>query len=99
MSAVREVLQAARERIAKGWCQGQSAKGVGTDAESYCALGALSGPHMKMDIKLILDARELLSAAVYKKTLKWDVVNFNDQGHRTQADVLEVFDMAIEACP
>ena len=71
-------------------------------AESFCALGALSFAKNKLGVKNER-ARRALQYVAYFKTAQLHntptslaVVNFNDNLLTTQADVLELFDQAIQ---
>ena len=94
----KELLIAARAKIAQGWCQGMDAadaQGNPVDwssrkARQWCISGAMAnacdGFHE--------GARAaLLSAAKARSLVRW-----NDAQGRTQAQVLKLFDKAIKAC-
>ena len=81
----KEVLIAARANVKEGWTQGAYYR----DGKC-CAKGAL--------YLATTDARTLLRAqAVLERMLGWYLLNWNDAPERTQADVIDLFDRAIEA--
>lgn len=95
----REILIGARERIARGWAQGNfayNAEGdrVGSsdpEACKWCVVGAIYAttdrPFLRQDA--------MSAVAVHSKTGALPI--WNDAPERTQADVLAAFDRAIEA--
>ncbi len=97
-STTKDILVAARGLVAHGWCQGHAYRQA---QDEYCALGAVNNVGVTaQNLCRHMEARELLKNAVSKRNFgDRDVVRFNDALGRTQADVLEVFDMAIEAAP
>lgn len=94
--SVREVLVAARERIAKpgGWTQrayardaeGRATAIFGGRAVCYCALGALTS----------VDADPYVYA-VLRNVVEVSTDLWNDAPGRTQAQVIAAFDAAIAA--
>lgn len=104
----KEALIAARELIAKpgAWCQGHYAidsdlmvtDPSGGDACSWCPLGALGRVttwrgQMDAQPDAFLDASDRLSVSAGAQIVRW-----NDDGTRTQAEVIALFDQAIETC-
>ena len=97
----KEILRGARERIARGWCQGafaRNAHGAKTyatsaDAVSWSAYGAIAAAEPDPD--------ERLGAVVWFFSAAPDAMSMFDWNNcedRTQDDVLAVFDKAIERC-
>ncbi len=95
MSTVKELLIEGRARIEQGWCQGQSM--VRGAPPSFCMLGAIDSTRIDY-VPACIEARLLLTRVVLQKHGINDVIRFNDMLGRTQADVLEVYDMAIGEC-
>ena len=104
LERIFRALRGARERIARGWTQGATARveawGLvvvpqSPQATCWCAVGALESA-----TRYLSDAGDALMAL--RKVLprgKWgrDVSHFNDAPSTTQADVLALFDRAIAA--
>jgi hypothetical protein len=101
-----EQLIAARKLVAKNWTQGESARNVngvatdafGDDAVSFCALGALRA---KAGIPFNYEAVEALAAAtpgipLLIKSPETTITRFNDEADTIQADVLALYDRAIQ---
>lgn len=99
---VIEVLKEARSKVAQGWCQGPcavNADGMSVPPESakackWCVYGALEvvageEPDVRRMAELILDKEA--NAPAYS-----NCVGFNEYPGRTQAEVLDLFDRAIE---
>lgn len=99
----KEILIAARAKVAQGWTQCASAENssghvTGTkcaDARAWCAIGAINA---------VTDTITDANAAAWSlaNTLGIGptvIVKWNDTHNRTQAEVLAAFDRAIEACP
>ena len=95
----KEILIAARAKLAQGWTQGWYAKNKqgqhlsvhSPDATCWCSIGALiavSGPTDDFSA-----CERLLNEVVSDN----GIVTFNDRPWRTQAEVLAAFDKAIEA--
>lgn len=106
MKTTLEILKAARERVAKGWTQGEVARdaaglavgSISQDAVCWCSLGALNGalgPGESWDGWS--DAKKLLriAAGIYDNI---SIVDWNDAPGRTQAEVIAAFTRAIEMC-
>ena len=99
MTEVTELLTEARARIARGWTQGASARDVtgsvtrawAEEAVCWCAMGAVAC--RDDDWTTAEPAWAALRAAVGGET--W-VSEWNDAPGRTQADVLALYDRAIE---
>lgn len=95
----REILVAARERVAKGWSKRSYARdvtgqpcGYGSGAAvSFCALGAIyaSADDLIAEITAVQTLRQTLGVR--------SIPEFNDDRKTTHADVLAAFDKAIEA--
>lgn len=92
-----EVLKIGRARIARGWCrfslaensQGHSCDPEGLQAVAWCALGGLMhDSHWGFST-----AFDSLAAMLGSSHL----ADWNNQPHRTQADVLALYDKAIAA--
>ena len=103
MSAVREVLVNARELISKpeAWTKRSYARSAGGDpvvpyspkAACWCVSGAIS--ISGRDITVRWAARDAILFAAGTSVM--DVPTWNDAPERTHAEVLAVFDKAIEA--
>ncbi len=93
MSLVRDILVTARAKVAHGWCQGQRWKTV-DGRTCFCALGAIEqalsqqGGPWELKYPVVQALRDQIVGGV---------VDWNDETGRTQAEVLSVFDRAIEA--
>lgn len=86
------VLERARERIARGWCQG---KAEGPDG-SVCIIGALHHAFYGGIGPLTPEAAYPLRVAVEQMGLDPETVSiWNDAPGRTQAEVLARFDTAV----
>jgi hypothetical protein len=94
-----DILTAARDRIASGWCQRHSALDAdgkpafpsSAKAVKFCVIGALAASHvLYLDESVIKPLRESAGIPKDKSLFHW-----NDQPGRTQAEVLEAFDRAI----
>ncbi len=89
----KEVLIAARGLIKKGWIQGVDSQ-VRNGVTCYCAVGAV---HSVLPGIYQTEPLEALRGAlsVHDKA-RGGVMSFNDAEGRTQAEVLALFDRAIE---
>lgn len=95
-----DVLRAARERIEKGWCQGDYARSkhgrvVDSDdpeAALWCASGALWAEVDLSQIDVYGHAQSLLERYVADDCIE----DWNDAPGRDKAEVLNLFDKAIE---
>lgn len=89
----RKELIKARRLIARGWCQGQ-AREQRLFGNSYCTLGALA----KAAGRNYYSGKAF--GAIQSEVLKQDyasgIVTWNDAPGRTQQEVLDLFDRAIE---
>lgn len=85
MTAV-EVLRAAREKVAAGWCKGADRNRDGR----YCLMGAINAATDDWDA--LAPARQGIYRLVGDTPRTW-----NDAIGRTQAEVLAVLDQAIAA--
>lgn len=96
-----EVLRAARERIEKGWCQGTYARrSDGTPADhadpgtvAWCASGALWNDASPCDLEVYADAAAVLESYLPRDL---EIEDWNDAPGRDKAEVLNLFDKAIE---
>ena len=106
----KQILVKARALIERGWTQNTAARNADGDhvaatsrhACRWCATGALyvvyeSIPEWREDPKPA-EARDLVRAAIPNRNDYETIVGFNDADNTTQADVLAVFDKAIERC-
>src|SRR5690349_5736981 len=97
MSAVADVLRAARERVARGWCQGvdardRSRRSVDPWSKSacrWCMMGSLHAEDRPSGYEN--SALQLLKLAIGEGF----VTCWNDAKGRTQAEVIAAFDKAI----
>jgi len=96
-----QILLRARELVAAGWTQGESARDAGGKkispfsykAVCFCALGATHRAEEELGA-----TTAIWDSAIRKLhpfTEKWNVAGWNDTPGRTQADVLAAFDAAI----
>ena len=93
-----ELLTEARALIAKGWCQGASARDVhgipadfwGQKAVTFCMSGALC----RME-NFIFDAHRTSRNILYSVIEVNNLATWNDREGRTQEEVLAAFDKAI----
>lgn len=96
---LREVLVEARGLIAHGWTQyavardtyEQPVPATSTDACRWCATGAITRA-----VRLANESDLLFMAAVGAVAPNRSITRWNDAPGRTQAEVLEAFDSAIE---
>ena len=95
----REILVAARAKVAQGWTQHAAARRAdgalsmtkSKDAVCWCAVGAINAvATCTGDVDLALK--------VIGVELGHGLILFNDTPGRTQAEVLAVFDRAIARC-
>jgi len=84
------ILREARAIVAEGWCKGVAEDGQG----NHCALGALAlaAPRERV-IKTIIP---ILNKALPKSFSFGTIACYNDSLSTTQADILALFDRAIE---
>lgn len=91
---VRDALSAARSLVVAGWCQGKAMK-LTMEGPRYCAIGALSAAtRCGYDRDLMDDCKAVLEASM---PTRFTLVQFNDAPGRTQAEVVALFDRALEA--
>ena len=107
---IKQILTEARALIEKGWTQGKLAKNVwghqvrydDPDACAFCSLGALRKAVHKINPDLYPKLRHQLALAIGEDPSAgseyYQVVRFNDAPGRTQAEVLAMFDKAINEC-
>lgn len=88
-TTVIEALTEARNLVAAGWTQGRFRK-PGSPV-SFCASGALYEVVGIFDSDLVRKALERALPEGYEY-----LVDFNDEPGRTQAEVVALFDLAIE---
>lgn len=82
--STQTVLRQARNKVAKGWCQGAE-----FDGKNYCALGAVDAS--TTDLNELIDALDIFAGAVDTDRIGiW-----NDRPERTKTQVLAAFDAAI----
>jgi hypothetical protein len=101
VSTVAEKLREARALIAKGWTQGEFARtktGRKTPPKSpsatcFCASGAVIRATGAAGVAEGLFSQEF---RVLRQAVRGNVVIWNDAPERTQAEVLQAFDRAIE---
>lgn len=95
-----EILTAARDLVARGWCQGTMARtrhGCPTawtlpDAASFCSVGAVQAAAGASEGESVYEAFEFFADVIDRARIpKW-----NDAPGRTQAEVVAAFDRAIE---
>lgn len=109
MSTARDMLAAARKRIAAPGCWTQHAFAkdptglvvCSTDARatSYCMLGALlAGCNPKVFETWTAEAESCLVTEIRKTSSYGSISGYNDAKARTHADVLNTYDAAINAC-
>lgn len=84
-----DVLRKARELVAAGWCKGAYQQG-----RRFCAVGALRAACPDEDMVVAVAHRRL--GAYLPELVGGDVVRYNDAHTTTHADVLALFDRAIE---
>lgn len=100
---VLEVLKAARERVARGWTQhaharlstGQPTRSNDSAAASWCAVGALGDGHddsIETCATCAAETRLVIAAGAER----FGLVGWNDASGRTQEEVLQAFDKAIQ---
>lgn len=101
-----EILQKARGLIEKGWTQGEIARGKDNERRSeydseaicWCMVGSIfcaSGP---LDDYLIPNPeRKKAFLAIESAVGRLNLAAWNDESGRTQSEVLQAFDKAIEA--
>lgn len=101
---VVETLTRARERLRRGWCQGAYV----TVGGSVCAIGAIFGGHPDRVRSAWTPKRFVHALSVLYEILKPDgtvtdleyhrsiIERYNDATDRTQGEVLDLFDRAIE---
>lgn len=95
--SVVDVLRQARERVASGWCQrwlavdsrGHPIHYSDPNACEFCAMGAISVSGNKIDSYFAFD---LLRTAIGNES----IATWNDDPFRTQRQVVDAFDKAIE---
>lgn len=94
--SVATTLQKARERVARGWLQGEAENRART---RVCAAQAISYPvnWVCSDEEISAANTWLLIAAEEQTGLHWSAVaQWNDYAGRTQQEVLDTFDHAIK---
>lgn len=87
-SPVIEALREGRARVERGWCQHTSMNAAG----AVCALGALGDQYGNLRVP---DAGDMLCATAGAQCYA-DIGNWNDAPERTQADVIALYDKAID---
>lgn len=102
MTQLLDDLRAARELVAAGWCQGESALGkrgnivsiFDDHAVAFCASGACERAASRRDE--MTEHSERLHFALLAVIQVDDVAEWNDAPERTQADVVAAFTAAIQ---
>ena len=96
-STVLEVLRRGRARIAAGWCQGAFRRVAPDGREHFCAEGALREYHVGVEhSQTNLKSEVYLNAALRTIAPRFACMVWNDRATTTQADVLTLYDRAIE---
>lgn len=101
-----ELLKAARERVAKGWCQGWFAKDAAGeetleelgDACAWCVRGAIyaSAKHGEPEsVSAEMALHDTLKDSGAALSVVGPLEEWNDAPGRTQAEVLDLFDRTI----
>ena len=103
----RLALQEARNRIASpnNWCKVHLQIVMADGVVLYCALGALYSAAEQVARRMGLDAAEGMSSAKYSERVLADALpdgcgtirEYNDARTTTHADMLALFDRALEA--
>lgn len=94
---VREVLIKARGFIEQGWCRNYSKKLAGSEQDSkfeYCVLGAVN--EATGSNGLLNRAAEALEDALEMRRHDRNLVYFNDSQAADKAEILALFDAALE---
>lgn len=100
MSEVTEVLIHAKNKVEEGWTKkylaidqyGNAVEPTDSDAVCWCAIGAIDAS--TNSLHAIDEAEHFLSQAIDLDPC--EIWEWNDEGTRTQEDVLAAFDRAIE---
>jgi hypothetical protein len=88
-----DVLIAARAEVEKGWCKYTLERGTG----EVCAIGALRRVKAKGEVLGSGVVQALTEALPRPFRASVEIANFNDLSTTTKADVLALFDRAINA--
>ena len=101
MQSTSQVLQAARALVALGWTQGPYLRRQPHGPDCYCAVGAVaqaSGADMAACAfpEFHRGAFAALNAAARQLAGQHSALEYNETPGRTQADVLRLFDVALE---
>ena len=96
MSETAELLQAVRARVEKGWCQGRF--GIWSEGElgEVCLEGALLLERLVYSGDAPARAERAIRSVLKRLGHKGSIAGFNDKPERTQQEILEVLDRAIE---
>lgn len=105
---VVDLLKRARALIAtpKAWCQQKAAASLfrpgyiapsSPDATSFCAMGALIKEGFGIDDRAWCAASDFLQNAIPAGSRDSTIPRYNDTPGRTHAEILALFDRAIEA--
>lgn len=103
----KEALQQARKKIStpETWTQGVLARNkfgneVPSDCEyacSFCAMGAIESVTKNEPAALDISAKRAIRKELERQNDARNISGWNDYSFRTHAEVLSVFDSAIEA--
>ena len=101
-----ETLKKGKKRVEAGWTQGVWARAVegqtvdpdDSRAVEWCASGAIKGPNINAALHWLSHViqPEIDPMKVDVLILGHFIVNWNNEKERTQEEVLEAFDLAIE---
>lgn len=97
----RLILQRARDRLAEGWCQGQTRDIY----DNVCAIGALNfAKHGSPDTPELYNYEyeayeKVLDIKPIERGPGWALATFNNAPGRTLPEVLALFDAAIARLP
>ena len=105
MKSVLEILKQGKERVTKGWVQhvlaltadGIACAGYATDAVSWCAVGALDVPPRDRILFPGVDNPSMRAYMFLERNVldHQDLVEWNNDPKRTQEEVVDLFDRAI----
>ena len=98
-----KVLQHARSLVAAGWCQGDYNRRLIIDddntTEQFCLVGAMHRAGDVMDLLYLSDCYKAVHHSLWPlmpcESSEGELINWNDEDDRTQAEVLAVLDKTI----
>lgn len=90
-----EGLMRARSYVDGGWCQG-SLSVIADDGQRFCAIGALTKAFDILEDEYIRAVTHLERAVAFTHP-PFSVIGFNDRPDTTKADILAMFDRAIQS--